>query len=134
MSKPPSRIPEGKTIVKRARVLILELHGPGRAAVGRLVYTKIGRVAANGRQVSHPLAHSLHIAKLQCLRPGYDACGPSLAAVRRLHKRSPTAPRPHHTLIHRTHRDQSLCSPAALRRQSWMMNFVGKGERSYREY
>ncbi len=126
MRNPAPRRPEGEAIVKRRWILILELHGPSRAAVDRLVNAKIGGVVANGREVSHLLAHTLHIAKLQRLRPRHYSGRPRLAAVRGLHKR-PTTPRcPHHALIHWAHSNQTLRSPAILRRQFWLMNFVGK--------
>jgi hypothetical protein len=116
------RRPEGERIIESTRILVLELNGPGGAAVQCLVDTKISRVIPNGHQVRNGRAEGLHVAKLQSFGARHDARVPSLPAVSGDGKCAVATGCPDHLWIYWPHCDEAVGRPAVLRSYRWLVN------------
>ena len=75
------RAPEGEAVVERAGQLVLELHGPGGAAVGGFVDAEVGGVVADGLEIGDAIADALDVAELQGFCAGDYARPPVTSAV-----------------------------------------------------
>src|SRR5260370_34791373 len=119
------RRPECEAIVERTRILVLELHSPGRAAIDRFVDSEICRVATDTDrlQIRDLGAHAFYIAELQRFGSRYHAGLPGIAAVGCNHERARASGSPDHLRVHRTHRNQPVRRSAVLRSQGGLLIF-----------
>src|SRR5246127_3329752 len=129
------RCPECEAIVERTRILVLELHGPGRAAIDRFVNSEICRVATDTDrlQIRDVGAHTFYIAELQQFGSRYHTGLPGIAAVGCNHERARASGSPDHLRVHRTDRNQSVRRTAVLRSQGGLLIFWGLCGRRDRE-
>src|SRR5262249_19047823 len=119
-----ARGPEGDAVVEGEGILVLELHGPGGAAVGGFVDPTVGGIVPDGLEVCSAFGDSEEAAELECLGARDDASGPGLAAVGGLHKGAVTARGPDHALVHRADGDQAIGGVAVLCSQFGLADFV----------
>src|SRR5258708_27435397 len=118
------RCPERETIVERARILILKLHRPARAAVYCFINAKVCGIVPDRLQIGDLFAHPLHIAELQRLGPGNHRSFPRRSAVGSQKKSAAATGCPYHARVYRTDCNQSLRGSAVLRHKGVRMTFV----------
>ncbi len=114
MGDPVIRLPESETVIEGIRRLVLELHGPLRAAVFRLVDAEVSGVVPDRHQIRHAFTDALHIPKLQALGPWHNPGFPGRVAIGRYGVRPSGSRRPHHPGVHRTNSNQQLRGAALL--------------------
>src|SRR5581483_70350 len=116
--QPAHGIPKRKAVIKRVRVLVLELKLPGLSAVFGLVNTRI-RPGPGGQKISDRGAHSLNITKLKGFRSGDHVSFPMLATVRSQNIGTADPTRPHDALINRANGLEPVFCTTLLLDQSW---------------
>src|SRR6201996_4439604 len=117
------RRPEGEAVVEGVHCRVLKLNAPVRAAVFRLVDAKISGVVPDGHEISHTVAHALHIAELQAFGSRHDPGFPVRAAIGRNHVRASGSRCPDDSRVHWTHGNQQLRRAAVLWNESRLMTF-----------
>ena len=105
--------PEGETVEKFVRILILKFEPPGVSAILGFINTSIG-TRPRREQVSHLAAESLHVAKFEILRAGDHMRLPVLTTIGRQYVSSAHAAGPNHLRVHRTDCLKALSGAALL--------------------
>src|SRR5579872_3471999 len=117
MRDAPIRTPESEAIIERVRGLIVELYVPADAPIESLVNAEIGRVIANGHQISDLVGNTLNVAEFKSFGTGNNTGRPSFPTIGGNGISPSSACSPHYIRVHWADGDQKLGRAAGLRNQ-----------------